>query len=124
MGSLVHDLRPGHIPLLIVMTTAFLVLLAPVAVSVVNGIRKHKGWSVFVLYVAMILFTNAYCQVKRYPVWFRKEATQNVDCKETRASTRVLSASVFWPFYWTTSGFMSLMDAPCEECDCVCDYCG
>lgn len=86
---------------------------------------KHRGWTVAVAYILTALFTNAYIQTHRYANWFRNEAVSNPDAKETRAGVRVMFATFGWPVYWTTTGFMYLLEDDSQQGDgCACGNCG
>lgn len=79
---------------------------------------KHRGWTVAVAYILIALFTNAYIQTHRWDEW---EMTMGRE----RAETSAFFAPVVWPVYWTTTGFMYLLeDDPQQENACVCGNCG
>ena len=66
-----------------------------------------------VVYVVMVFFTNAYCQVHRWDDWSTKRQTYNGRLIESNAAEmKTMFASILWPVYWLSRGCLFLVEHP------------
>lgn len=79
---------------------------------------KHRGWTVAVFYILTALFTNAYIQTHRWDDW-------QCTMRHPQVEAASVVASAAWPVYWTTTGFMYLLEDDSQQGDgCACGNCG